>query len=135
MSNIMTGLFKYIIRLRSWMLKVKTELYANSLFYKVCSFTLGHRNHRMHSTHTQTLEKNAIFCYRNIQHPNSQHNQVVSSNTQQHCTWLTFHAARPESFGPHLKWKNGKKWGECVHGKFQDSLRQDTNVLVKIQNR
>jgi len=45
------------------------------------------------------------------------------------------HAARPESFGPHLKWKNGKKWGECVHGKFQDSLRQDSNILVKIKNR
>jgi len=31
MSNIMTGLFKYIIRLRSWMLKVKTELYKFSI--------------------------------------------------------------------------------------------------------
>jgi len=76
MSNIMTGLFMYIIGCRSWVLKVKTELYANSPIHKVCSFTLSHRNHRMHSTHTHTqaLHKNAIFCYRNIQHPNSQHN-------------------------------------------------------------
>jgi hypothetical protein len=45
------------------------------------------------------------------------------------------HAARPETFGSHLKWKNGKKWGECVYGKYQDSLRLGTNVLVTIQNR
>jgi len=116
------------------MLKVKTELYANSPFHKVCPFTSGHRNHRMHSTHKQALHKNAIFCYRIIQYPNSQHNQAVPSGTQQHCTWLMLHAARPETCESHLKWKNGKKWGECVHGKFQDSLRQDTNVLVTIQN-
>jgi len=61
MSNIMTGLFKYTIRIRSWMLKVKTELYANSPFHKVCPFTLGHRNHGMHSTHTQALHKMQYF--------------------------------------------------------------------------
>jgi len=44
------------------------------------------------------------------------------------------HAARPETSGSHLQWKNGKKWGESVHGKFQDSLRQDTYVLVTTQN-
>jgi hypothetical protein len=88
----------------------------------------------MRSKHTKALHKNAIFCYRIIQHLNSQHNQVVPSSTQQHCTWLMLHAARPETFGSHLKWKNEKQWGECVHGKFQDSLRQNTNVLVTIQN-
>lgn len=116
------------------MLKVKMELHANSPFHKVCPFTLGHRNDRTHSTHIQALHKNAIYCYKNIKHSNSQHNQVVPSSTQQHCTWLMLHAAKPETFGSHLKWKNGKKWGESIHGKFQHSLTQDTSVLVTIQN-
>ena len=111
-SIIMTDLFKHFIRLRSWLLKVKTELNTNSVPYGMPFHTGSQKSQNALHTHTQALHINAIFCYINMHYPNSQHiNTVVPSSTQQHCTWLVLHTASPETFGSHLIWKNGMKQG------------------------
>lgn len=100
MSIIMTGLFKCFIRLRSWMLKVKTEPNANSLFPKVYPCTLGHRNHRMHSAHKHCI-KMQYFVTETFTTPIYKITQWYLAAHSNNATVL--HAASPETFGSHLK--------------------------------